>query len=879
MPEDLPDPERTRIEDPREMNSRESSAPTLPREGPETAVTGAGEAPAPESRPGLNVKGAIGPYRILEQIGQGGMGTVYLAEQSAPIRRRVAIKVIRPGMDSREIFARFDAERKTLALMSHPNIAQILDAGETEDSRPYFVMEYVTGLALSDYCDAHKVPLVERLALLQEVCAAIQHAHQRGIIHRDLKPTNILVTTDDGRPIPKVIDFGIAKATENAAGEATMQTQIGSIVGTPEYASPEQIGSSMEIDSRSDIYSLGVILYELATGAPPFRFRGRRVRWQQVQRIVREEEPVAPSRAIAESAELLAIAAKRSTSPAALVRQVRGELDWIVLRSLEKEPARRYQTPAALAADLARLQKNEPLEASPPSRLYRFRKLVKRHFVASIAIAAAAATLSVSGVIFAVRLKAERDYATQQAQLARHERDRAVAARDFLLGVVQSANPYQAPNPARRVDALFEAAAKSLSGRFPNDPEIEAQLLQQFGRSLMALERNEAARDALERAEQLLAGRATDTHPVLVETRGRLVDLYRLRREHTRALELAERQLALCGPQSTLSPITCLAIRNDHIEVTMAAGDAQNAQEEIEGALEFAKYTHSEANYEAVFTDYLAGKALRDLGRTSDSAQAFLRLVDRTVKAVPPKHPGLLTDMIWLGWTAYDLGETGLARRFSDYALSGRRALYGEATRYFFEVVQQRAIVAFGGGDLPRSVADFRFLLDTVPEGEPALAVFRESASAWLALTDSDHAATLDLAALEASRATAVGPDASGMAELRLLLSAVALKRHETRVASRFLSRANSGGGIDGRPFLAPLALVLKAHVARAEGRQPDAARLEAEAERLLATQGRRQFDPVARRWVGAPPARGSELASILLTTARHIGDVRKAPF
>ncbi|MCG3195320.1 MAG: Serine/threonine-protein kinase PknD [Thermoanaerobaculia bacterium] len=857
----------------------DTSLPTLAHAQPEDSAPGARLTPPPGGpSPGEGRK-SIGPYRLVDRLGQGGMGTVYLADQTAPIKRRVAIKVIRFGMDSREVIARFEAERRTLALMSHPNIAQILDAGQTEDGRPYFVMEYVPGTALNEYCDALRLSLRDRLQLLQEVCHAVQHAHQRGIIHRDLKPSNILVTQDGERPIPKIIDFGIAKATEGAL-DTTHATQAGAIIGTPEYASPEQLGTSeMDVDSRADVYSLGVVLNELTTGKPPFVFRGRRVGWGEIQRVVREDEPPAPSRLLRNAPNLDSLAEMRSTSPGALIKAVEGELDWIVLRALEKEPGRRYQTPAALAADLRRLEGNEPLEASPPSSVYRLKKLVQRHLVTSIAIMAAVATLLFSGALFTFGLRSERDYARRQAQLAREERDRAVAARDFLLGVVQSANPYQAPNPARRVDVLFEAAARSLAGRFPKDPEMEAQLLQQFGRSLVSLERTQAAQEALERAESLLSGRVPDTNPTLVETRGRLVDLYRIKRDLGRARQLAERQLALCSGNASLKPVTCLAIRNDLIEVTMARGDARVAQNEIEDTHEYARRAGLEGDYEAVFTDYLAGRVLRDLGRTADSTRMFVRLTDRTIKAVSPRHPGLLTDSMWLGWTAYDLGDTDLARRFSEYALAGRKALYAAETRYYFEVVQQRGIIAFASGDRLQAAKDFQFLLQSVPRDDRSLASFRESASAWIALVDPTEARRLDLAALESQRLLAGGKDAPGMAELRLLLSAIALKRGDPAVAGPFLKAAAENGGVTARPYLRPLELLLASKTARNRGDMREAKKLLFECDQVLASQGRRLFDPVEERWLGPAPAQSKELRQTLLQTAERIGDVRGVPF
>ena len=291
----------------------------------------------------------IGPYKLLQQIGEGGMGVVYMAEQTAPVQRKVAVKIIKPGMDSRQVIARFEAERQALALMDHPNIAKMLDAGTTDHGRQYFVMELVKGVPIIQYCDEHRLSPQQRLELFITVCEAVQHAHQKGIIHRDLKPTNILVADYDDRPVPKVIDFGVAKAIGQRLTERTMFTQLGQIVGTVEYMSPEQAKlNQLDIDTRTDIYSLGVLLYELLTGETPFnRQRLHSAAFDEMLRIIREEEPVAPSTRLSTSESLPSIAANRHLEPKKLTTLVRGDLDWIVMKALEKDRARRTKRPAA----------------------------------------------------------------------------------------------------------------------------------------------------------------------------------------------------------------------------------------------------------------------------------------------------------------------------------------------------------------------------------------------------------------------------------------------------------------------------------------------------------------------------------------------------
>jgi serine/threonine protein kinase/tetratricopeptide (TPR) repeat protein len=325
----------------------------------------------------------IGPYTLLQVIGEGGMGIVYLAEQKEPVARRVALKIIKPGLDNRQVTARFEAERQALAQMDHQNIAKVLEAGTTSSGQPYFVMELVSGIPLTKYCDEKQLSVNQRLALMIPVCQAIQHAHQKGIIHRDIKPSNVLVAECDGHAIPKVIDFGVAKAIAREVAERTMFTELGQLVGTLEYMSPEQAEpNQLDIDTRSDVYSLGVLLYELLTGSTPFdKQQLRRAAFLEMLRIIREDEPPKPSTKLSTADTLPSIAANRKTEPARLSRTICGDLDWIVMKSLEKDRTRRYETATAFAADLQRYLNDEAVEARPPSAGYRFIKFARRHQV------------------------------------------------------------------------------------------------------------------------------------------------------------------------------------------------------------------------------------------------------------------------------------------------------------------------------------------------------------------------------------------------------------------------------------------------------------------------------------------------------------------
>jgi serine/threonine protein kinase len=331
-----------------------------------------------------------------------------MADQEEPVRRRVALKVIKLGMDTKSVIARFEAERQALALMDHPNIAKVLDAGCSESGRPYFVMELVKGIKITDYCDQNKLPTRERLRLFAQVCQAIQHAHQKGVIHRDIKPSNILVTLYDGVATPKVIDFGIAKATQQRLTDKTLFTAFEQFIGTPAYMSPEQAEmSSLDIDTRSDIYSLGVLLYELLTGRTPFDAKELlRAGLDEIRRVIREEEPVRPSTRLSTmlAADRTEVATQRQADPAKLTRLLHGDLDWIVMKALEKDRSRRYETANGLALDVQRYLTDEPVVAGPPSSLYRFRKFVRRNKLAFAAVSAVLGTLVVLAVFMLVKV-------------------------------------------------------------------------------------------------------------------------------------------------------------------------------------------------------------------------------------------------------------------------------------------------------------------------------------------------------------------------------------------------------------------------------------------------------------------------------------------
>jgi eukaryotic-like serine/threonine-protein kinase len=461
----------------------------------------------------------IGRYKLLQQLGEGGCGVVYMAEQEEPVRRRVALKVIKLGMDTKSVIARFEAERQALALMDHPNIAKVLDAGATETGRPFFVMELVRGIKVTDYCDQNNHSTEQRLELFTQVCRAVQHAHQKGIIHRDLKPSNILVTLHDGVPVPKVIDFGIAKATsDQRLTDKTVFTAFEQFIGTPAYMSPEQAEmSGLDIDTRSDIYSLGVLLYELLTGRTPLDADELlRSGMSEMRRKIRETEPPRPSTRLStmHAADLSTIAKHRQAEAPRLIHLVRGDLDWIVMKCLEKDRARRYETSNGLAADIERYLSSEPIAARPPSGFYRLQKMVRRNKAAFTAAAAIAVMLIVGVVVStwqAVRATSEKRRADEQAAIA-------TSITRYLQQMLGSITPSSGKSFDYTVRQLLDDYAADLEKQLPNHPEVEAALQTTLGESYAVLGERDKAQNHLSRALELRRRAFGENHEKYAES-------------------------------------------------------------------------------------------------------------------------------------------------------------------------------------------------------------------------------------------------------------------------------------------------------------------------------------------------------------------------
>ena len=460
-----------------------------------------GAADDDSARPAIwGTESSIGPYQLLQRIGAGGMGEVWLAEQTQPVRRRVAVKLIKAGMDTREVMARFQSERQTLARMDHPSIAKIFDAGSTAQGRPYFVMEHIAGVPITEYCRQHRMTLRRRLELFVQVCEGVQHAHQKAIIHRDLKPSNILVTEVDGVPVPRIIDFGVAKAISQGSIAETMFTQTDAILGTPAYMSPEQaLSPGADVDTRTDVYSLGIVLYELLSGARPFDFQG--LAQGEVLRRLRDEEAPRPST----KARMLH-GDHGASDLRALAGQLRGDLDAITLKALEKDRSRRYGSPSDLAADIRRYLNQEAVLAIPPSAAYRARKFVGRHRGA-LATTAAFVLLLMVAVGVSVR---QSMIATRQRNRADTEAATARAITEFLQNdlLAQASIASQwAPNyktdPDLKVRTALDRAAARIAGRFERQPDVEAAIQETIAESYMGMDLYQEARPHLERALDL----------------------------------------------------------------------------------------------------------------------------------------------------------------------------------------------------------------------------------------------------------------------------------------------------------------------------------------------------------------------------------------
>jgi eukaryotic-like serine/threonine-protein kinase len=584
----------------------------------------------------------IGRYRLLQKIGEGGMGEVWLAEQKEPLRRRVALKLVKAGMNTREVIARFESERQALALMDHPAIAKVFDAGSTPDGAPYFVMEYVAGVPITTYCDNHRLSTRERLELFMHVCEGVQHAHQKAILHRDLKPSNILVTEVDGHAAPKIIDFGVAKALSKKLTADTMFTRVGALIGTPEYMSPEQaISSNEDIDTRTDVYSLGVIFYELLAGAPPIDLR--KVAFEEFLRRLREDEPQKPSTKISaeDPATSSEVARKRHTEPLALAKQIRGDLDSIALKALEKDRSRRYGSPSDFAADIARYLKNEPVVAVPPSAAYRARKFARRYRGPLVTTCAFALVLIAAAIV-----------SIRQSIRANNEAAVAQAVNNFLqndlLAQASAANqsgPATKPDPDLKVRTALDRAAARITGKFDHQPEVEAAIRETIGETYMDLGLYREAKSQLERARDLHIRATGADNPTTLKTVNRLGRVALLQGEYPQGEILLAQNLEIQRRVLGAEHRDTLASMNSLANIYRLQGKYSEAEALYGQTLETERRVLGREHPETLSTVNGLAVVYESQGKYAQAETLYAQNLEIQRRVLGPEHPNTLGSM------------------------------------------------------------------------------------------------------------------------------------------------------------------------------------------------------------------------------------------
>ncbi len=716
-----------------------------------------GSAGTPAAPDPLNHPASVGPYRVLGVLAQGGMGIVYTAEQTEPVRRRVALKVIKAGMDTREVVARFEAERQALAVMDHPSIAKVLDGGATADGRPYFVMELVKGVAITEYCDTHRLSTRERLRVFVDVCHAVQHAHQKGVIHRDIKPSNVLVMLQDGKPVPKVIDFGIAKALSNPLTDRSLLTEVGRAIGTPAYMSPEQADpSALDVDTRTDIYSLGVLLYELLTGHLPLDPNVMGLNAYLMRLAQRETTPSTPSAKFSTLGNAASsVSMLRRVDVKTLRRELRGDLDWIVMKALEPDRTRRYETVNGLAMDIERHLHDEPVTARPPSALYRLSRFARRHRIAVAAGATVTAALVVGLTVAGLALVRAR----RAESMARREAETSRQVANFLTGLFRVSDPSEARGNSVTAREILDRGAERISGELAEQPLVQAQLMHTMGIVYREMGLYAQAQPLLERA---IATRRTQVAEDDPAVQGSQFELARLAQQQGRfavaeslyrtTLAVRERTLGT-GHSDLMVPLSALGgmlvTRGRYAEAesllnrAVALRERSGAPDDADYArtlrhlasayLAEQRYAEAEPAYRRALAMYErvagadhpdVGRALNNLGivyyglQRYDEAEEYYRRAEANLsKALGENHPNVASININLGEIAWR------RQRYADAELRLRRAL---------TILEQRVdashpSIATAEFDLANVLRDAGRLADADPRYRKALQI-REAA-------------------------------------------------------------------------------------------------------------------------------------------------------
>jgi eukaryotic-like serine/threonine-protein kinase len=641
----------------------------LPNDLPHPSTRDSSDRTLSVGAPGGAAAGQIGPCRLLQMLGEGGMGEVWLAEQRTPIHRMVALKLIKAGMDTKAVVARFESEQQALALMDHPSIAKVFDAGSTAEGRPYFVMEYVPGLPITEYCDKHRLPMRERLELFMQVCDGVQHAHQKAIIHRDLKPSNVLVVEQDNKAVPKIIDFGLAKAIAQRLTDKTMFTELGVMMGTPEYMSPEQADQrEQNIDTRTDVYSLGVILYQLLVGALPFDVKTLRAAGMEaLLRAIREQEPPKPSTRIRSMGEACAASAeRRRQEPRTFARHLRGELDWITMKTLEKDRTRRYGSPAELGADIGRHLHNEPVRAHPPSPGYLAGKYIRRH---RLGVAAAAAGLLLL-VGFAI---------TQAVELRRitRERDRADRITAFMTNMFKVSDPSEARGNTITAREILDKAATEIDTGLSNDPQLQAKMMHTMAVTYDGLGLYSRAQPLLERAVDIQRRTLGPGSPDTLKSMAELASVWAGEGHYTESekliREILEIRRRVLGPEhpDTLNSMNDLAV------ALMGEGRYAEAEKLERETIDTQRRVLGPDNRYTMISMSNLALTLMDEGQYAESEKLNREILEIRLRVLGPEHPDTLNSMTSVAVALMDEGRYTEAEKLERTTLDIQRRVLG----------------------------------------------------------------------------------------------------------------------------------------------------------------------------------------------------------